>query len=133
MKTERRLIGDFGERAAARYLRRRFYRILERNYTYGHLELDIIARRGREIVFVEVKTRSVNSLDDDMPFGPPSAAVNREKKLNTLNAAKAYMRKNPSSLTPRIDVIEVYLDKNAKKPKVLKINHYQNAVTRRNI
>ncbi len=133
MKTEKRRIGDFGERAAANYLRRRFYRILERNYTVGHLEVDIIARRGQEIVFVEVKTRSFASLDDDMPYGPPSSAVDRKKKLNTLNAASAYLRRNPSKLSPRIDVIEVYLDKNSKKPKVLKINHFQNAVTRRNI
>ncbi len=131
MKTEKRHIGDLGERAAANYLRRRFYRILERNYTVGHLELDIIACRGREIVFVEVKTRSVASLTDDMPYGPPSAAVDREKKLNTINAAEAYMRQKRSKLDPRIDVMEVYLDKNTKK--VLKINHYENAVTRRSV
>ncbi len=133
MKTEKRRIGDLGERIAANYLRRRFYLIVGRNLNIGHLELDIIARRGREMVFVEVKTRSVASLDDDMPYGPPSAAVNREKRLNLLHAAEAYMRAAPSGLIPRIDVIEVYLEKNAKRPKVLKINHYKNAVTRRNV
>ncbi len=131
MKTEKRRVGDLGERLAANYLRRRFYRIVARNHTIGHLELDIIARRGREIVFVEVKTRSVTSLDADMPYGPPSAAVNYDKKLNLINAAEAYLRQSPSKLSPRIDVIEVYLDKNTKK--VLKINHFQNAVTRRSI
>ena len=80
MKTKKRLIGDFGERMAARFLRRHGYRIVARNYRAGHLELDIVAKNRSEIVFVEVKTRSVVSLDDDMPYGPPSAAVNRAKK-----------------------------------------------------
>ena len=133
MKTEKRLIGDFGERMAARFLRRHGYRIVARNYRAGHLELDIVAKNRSEIVFVEVKTRSVVSLDDDMPYGPPSAAVNRAKKQNTVDAAYAYLRENPSKLSPRIDVIEVYLDKGSKKPKVLKINHFTDAVTGRDI
>lgn len=129
MITKKREIGNFGEDSAVKYLRRKRYRILERNYVTGKLELDIIARKGKEIVFIEVKTRSVESLDSDMPYGRPSDAVNLEKKRNTVNAAYAYMRKNPSELNMRIDVIEVYLDKNAKKPHILTINHFENAIT----
>ena len=129
MITKKREIGNFGEDSAVKYLRRKRYRILERNYVIGKLELDIIARKGKEIVFIEVKTRSVESLDSDMPYGRPSDAVNLEKKRNTVNAAYAYMRKNPSELNMRIDVIEVYLDKNAKKPHILTINHFENAIT----
>ena len=129
MITKKREIGNFGEDSAVKYLRRKRYRILERNYVTGKLEIDIIARKGKEIVFIEVKTRSVESLDSDMPYGRPSDAVNLEKKRNTVNAAYAYMRKNPSELNMRIDVIEVYLDKNAKKPHILTINHFENAIT----
>lgn len=129
MITKKREIGNFGEDSAVKYLRRKRYRILERNYITGKLELDIIARKGKEIVFIEVKTRSVESLDSDMPYGRPSDAVNLEKRRNTVNAAYAYMRKNPSELNMRIDVIEVYLDKNAKKPHILTINHFENAIT----
>ena len=129
MITKKREIGNFGEDCAVKYLRRKHYRILERNYVTGKLELDIIARKGKEIVFVEVKTRSVESLDSDMPYGRPSDAVNLEKRRNTVNAAYAYMRQNPRDLHMRVDVIEVYLDKNAKKLSVLAINHFENAVT----
>ena len=129
MITKKREIGNFGEDSAVKYLRRKHYRILERNYVTGKLELDIIARKGKEIVFVEVKTRSVESLDSDMPYGRPSDAVNLEKRRNTVNAAYAYMRQNPCNLNMRVDVIEVYLDKNAKKPRLLSINHFENAIT----
>ena len=129
MITKKREIGNFGEDSAVKYLRRKHYRILERNYVTGKLELDIIARKGKDIVFVEVKTRSVESLDSDMPYGRPSDAVNLEKRRNTVNAAYAYMRQNPCNLNMRVDVIEVYLDKNAKEPRLLSINHFENAIT----
>ena len=62
MITKKREIGNFGEDAAVKYLKKKHYKILERNYTAGKLELDIIAKTKREIVFIEVKTRSVESL-----------------------------------------------------------------------
>lgn len=129
MITKKREIGNFGEDAAVKYIRRKHYRILARNYVTGKLELDIIARKGKEIVFIEVKTRSVESLDSDMPYGRPADAVNLEKRRNTVNAAYAYMREHPTDLHMRVDVIEVYLDKGSEKPKLLKINHFENAIT----
>jgi putative endonuclease len=133
MKTEKRIIGDFGEDAAVKYLKRKHYKILDRNTTLGKLELDIVAKTRTDIVFIEVKTRSVGSLDGDMAYGRPSDAVNLEKRRNTVNAAYAYLKEKPSKLNMRIDVIEVYLDKSAEKPTVLKIEHFENAVTRKNI
>lgn len=129
MITKKREIGNFGEDAAVKYIRRKHYRILARNYVTGKLELDIIARKGHDIVFIEVKTRSVESLDSDMPYGRPADAVNLEKRRNTVNAAYAYMREHPTDLHMRVDVIEVYLDKGSEKPKLLKINHFENAIT----
>ena len=57
MKTEKRARGDRGEDAAVGYLRRRLYRILDRNYRAGGAEIDIVAKRGKTLAFVEVKTR----------------------------------------------------------------------------
>ena len=133
MKTEKRIIGDFGEDAAVKYLKKKHCKILGRNLVFGKLELDIVARTRTDIVFIEVKTRSVTGLDDSLLYGRPSDAVNLEKRRNTVNAAYAYIKENPSKLNMRIDVIEVYLDKNAEKPTVLKIEHFENAVTRKNI
>ena len=132
MITKKREIGNFGEDAAVKFLKRKHYKILERNYTAGKLELDIIAKTRKEIVFVEVKTRSVLSLDY-MPYGRAADAVDLDKRRNTVSAAYAYMRQNPSKLNMRIDVIEVYLDKNSEKPKILTINHFENAITHENI
>ena len=52
-----RLLGDRGERAAARFLRRRGMRIITRGYRTNQGEIDLIARDGDMLVFVEVKTR----------------------------------------------------------------------------
>ena len=132
MITKKREIGNFGEDAAVKYLKKKHYKILERNYTAGKLELDIIAKKRKEIVFIEVKTRSVISLDN-MPYGRAADAVDLEKRQNTVSAAYAYMRKNPNNLNMRIDVIEVYLDKNSERQKILTINHFENAITHQNI
>lgn len=132
MKTSNKYKGDLGEKAAIKFLRRKHYKILAQNIISGHLELDIVAATRHEIVFVEVKTRSLTSLDSDA-YGTAAMAVDREKKRNTVNAAYAYLRKHPSLLQPRIDVIEVYIDKSPQNPKILKINHFENAVTKRDI
>lgn len=101
-KTEKRRTGDKGERRTAFYLRLRGWRILERNYTFGHKEVDIIARRGRVIAFVEVKTRSDNASVS------AKNAVTHEKMHNIITAAKGYcMTHDASGCTVRFDVSEV--------------------------
>lgn len=101
-------LGRFGERAAADFLKRKGYRILERNFRAGRNEIDIIASRRAEIVFVEVKTRTL-SQDGDLPYGTPLEAVDTPKQKRTLAAASAYLYKSETKLMPRFDIIEVYL------------------------
>ena len=126
MKT--RDIGNIGEKAAVNFLKKNKYKILERNIHFSHNELDIIATRKKDniIAFVEVKTRSV---DDDLysKFGTPASSVTKSKQARTIDAARAYLRKNPKkqSFQPRFDVIEVYLSKDDLK--ILKIIHIENA------
>ena len=126
--TENRARGNLGERAAARYLRRRFYRVLERNWFYYHKEVDIIARRGDILVICEVKTRSH---DESSPYGPASRAVDAEKRKNLLIAAKGYARRIGWKKSIRMDVIEVYLSPRGEgtKPSLKKIVHIKNAFT----
>ena len=57
MKTSRRLLGDLGEDLACEYLEKAGQQILHRNWTVGHLEIDIISRDSRGLHFVEVKSR----------------------------------------------------------------------------
>ena len=129
-KTEARRRGDFGEAIAARYLRSRFYRILERNWFFHRKEIDIIARRGRTLVICEVKART-QSPDKVSVYGTPSAAVNSEKQANLILAAKAYAHMIGWQGDIRMDVIEVYLrateDGHSKRPA--SVVHIKNAFT----
>ena len=128
-KTERRRRGDLGERAATRYLRWRFYRILERNWFYFHKEVDIIARRGDTLVICEVKTRTQKK-DGPSPYGAPSSAVDAAKMHNLILAAQGYARRISWQGGIRMDVIEVYLTEDARgKLRVSDINHIKGAFT----
>ncbi|MBO4212679.1 MAG: YraN family protein [Clostridia bacterium] len=120
-------IGDIGENAAAKYLKRHFFRIVERTYRFHRDEIDIIAKNRKFLVFVEVKTRSRNDVNDN-DFGTPSSAVDAGKMSRTKKAAVGYLAEHPESKRAiRFDVIEVYLDKNSEKPKIIDINHIENA------
>ncbi|MCR5809102.1 MAG: YraN family protein [Clostridiales bacterium] len=112
-KTEKRRTGDRGERRTALYLILRGYRILERNYTYGHKEIDIIASKGKTIAFVEVKTRSDLSV-------APQTAVTLKKRQNVITAAKGYcLYHDIKEKTLRFDIAEV--------PVKGRINYIKNA------
>ena len=120
-------IGDIGEIAAAKYLKRHFFRIVERNYRFHRDEIDIISKNRKFLVFVEVKTRSRNDINDN-DFGTPSSAVDAGKISRTKKAAVGYLSEHPENKRAiRFDVIEVYLDKNSEKPKIIDINHIENA------
>ena len=116
-------LGDFGEEKAALYLRRRGYKIIERNYRAGRSgELDIIAKSpDGVIVFAEVKTRTGNLMGD------PRDAVDFYKKKHIINAALTYIsRKNLYGEDARFDVIEVIPVKKGII-KGVKINHIKEA------
>lgn len=81
------LIGIKGEDAAAQYMRRHWYKILDRNWRVGHLEMDVICKRWRTIAFVEVKARTTR-LNNQLP----ESYVDEDKKRHMVAAAKAYMK-----------------------------------------
>lgn len=100
-------IGKKGELEALNLLKNKGFKILEMNWTYRHLEIDIIAQKGDFLVFVEVKTRS------SPDFGEPETFVNRAKQQKLICAANFYFEKSGSSLEARFDVVGVlYKGKN---------------------
>ena len=117
-------IGNIGERAAARFLRRQGCRVLARKCHCGRNELDIVARDGSYIAFVEVKTLTFDS--PEQVDRRPSLAVDMAKRKRTVEAARAYLHANPTKLCPRLDVIEVYLDR-SKRMKPFYIHHIPDA------
>ncbi|MFH1709025.1 MAG: YraN family protein [Planctomycetota bacterium] len=94
--------GKRGEDVAAEFLIRRGCRILKRNYSRAHAEIDLIALDGDTVVFVEVKTRHSQG------FGGPVAAVNRVKQQHLVRAARCFVAENQyDGLSFRFDVIAV--------------------------
>lgn len=96
--------GSFGEYTAARYLREHGCRITGANYRTRFGEIDIIAEKGRFLLFIEVKTRGPSAI------GTPGEAVDHRKQQKLLRAAQLYLAAHPTTLQPRFDVIEIVLD-----------------------
>ncbi len=92
--------GRYWEKKAAAFLRRKGYRILERNVRMRRGEIDIIASDGNELVFVEVKQRATSE------FGGGEYAIDRNKCHRLLSAAKEYLVRNGLSAQPcRFDTV----------------------------
>jgi len=94
-------LGKIGEDLAVQYLIDKGYEILERNWRAYRKEIDIIAIDGKDIVFIEVKTRQSNE------YGTPEMAVNRQKRTHIYAAASAYYYKNEIGLDVRFDIISI--------------------------
>ncbi len=127
--TLKKEIGNFGEDVACKHLKQKGFRIIERNLHISHDEIDIIAENRELIIFVEVKTRSTDGADCGN-YGSAGRAVNYKKRHDTLRAANAYLARFGTEKQPRLDVIEVYLSRSPLgmfKPKVIRINHIENA------
>ena len=116
---DKRSLGQFGEEQAARYLRRRFYSIVEQNYRCRFGEIDLIAKRGGVLAFVEVKLRR------DDAHGEAREFVTARKQQRVLAAAELWLSQNETALQPRFDVIEVYAPQGENGP--VRINHIENA------
>lgn len=98
----KREIGANNEQAAGEYLKKKGYEILAYNVYSEHNELDIVARHGAYLVFVEVKYRSKPS------YGHPMEAVNQKKQKHICKGALAYIQKNGlESLPVRFDVVAI--------------------------
>ena len=92
-----------GERLALRHYRRRGYRLLASNVRAGRYELDLVLRRGRRILVVEVKEKAGDA------FGHPLEMVDDEKQRRLRLAAQAWLARRPETAGLRVsfDVIAV--------------------------
>jgi putative endonuclease len=104
MQGQKQILGKEGEQVAERYLRKKGYRLVERNYRCPVGELDLIVLDGRVIVFVEVKTRS------DDRFGIPFESVHRRKQRRMIKAALFFLTQHRlHHRDARFDVIGISL------------------------
>jgi putative endonuclease len=103
MGKESTILGKEGETIAIEYLVSHGYKIFGRNFRSQQGEIDIIAKDGDFLVFVEVKIYSIGS------FGTPLGAVRRSKKESMIHAARTYLLKNNIKDTNcRFDVLAIY-------------------------
>jgi putative endonuclease len=115
MSQSRIALGKTGEDLACRELERRGYEIIARRYRRRGGELDIIARDGATVVFVEVKAR------DGRAFGEPAEAVTPIKRRRITQLAIDYVARHRLTSSPcRFDVVSIHFDAGAPVVEVFK-------------
>ncbi len=121
MKTQQ--IGELGEKAACRYLKKQGYTILKRNYrkTIGKMigEIDIIVQKGDTVSFVEVKTRQSEA------FGLPCEHVTKSKQQKLIKTAYTYIEEEQLNFNYSFDVVEVLYEGR----KIKELRHIPHAFT----
>ncbi|MCF0122714.1 MAG: YraN family protein [Ruminiclostridium sp.] len=116
---DRNALGLWGEEQAARHLKWRGYRIVDRRYRCREGEIDLVAARGSYLCFVEVKLRKNADVAEAREFVTPA----KQRKVRT--AAMHYLMENPTDRQPRFDVVEVYapMGEETRRPV---IKHWEN-------
>ena len=114
VRGKRKELGQKGEETAALYLRRKGYKIIEQNYRYSRLgEIDLIAQEGKDLVFVEVKTRS------SLSFAEPEEAVNYQKQKRIIKLAQGYLlNQKLEQVNCRFDVVSIIIDQEGKTKSI---------------
>ena len=120
MTDERLHFGQEGEKAAVRFLKKKGYRVVEKNYRHKSGEIDIVAEHDQVLVFVEVKSRA------DGEKGDPLEAVTSSKQRKIAQVAKAFLAQHRiQDRVCRFDVVGIQGDPN--KPKTWEIQLVQDA------
>ena len=117
---EHNIVGQIGEETACQMMKKKGFRIVETNWRFGHLEMDIIAVSRKEIAFVEVKTRTSTFGDKQ-----PEEYVDELKRRRMAAAANAYIKMKQIDLVPRFDIIGLLMDPNTHK--VIEKTHLEDA------
>ena len=107
------ITGNYGEDLACEYLKQHGYQILERNYRIRGGEIDIVAKDGDYLTFVEVKMR--NSYE----YGPPSESMTKWKIKYLLKTAQFYVQKIKWGNGPyRLDFVSIDFAEDKNNPKI---------------
>ena len=118
MSTDRVRLGRLGEELAGRFLREQGYQILTTNYRCPQGEVDIVARDGEEVVFVEVRTRRSQG------FGTPQESLTRPKMRRLVATCQDYLQGYGGADTNwRIDLVSVRLDQGNRLKDIDHLRH----------
>ena len=117
IKKYKQRLGKSGEDLAVDFLKKKNFEILERNYRFGHKEIDIIGKDKNTVVFIEVKTGRSKI------FGSPLEWVNLRKQKRMVEVAQDYIQKNNfTDFDFRFDVVAITIEKGKRE-----IEHIENA------
>lgn len=97
-------LGILGEELAAVYLQKKHYKIIARNFRFGHLEADLICEADGQLIVVEVKARQTAAI------GEPWRAVTRTKQKQIIRVANHYIHENDVHLDTRFDIVSIVHD-----------------------
>ena len=103
-------LGNRGEYLTRLFLEKKGFEFIRANYMARHGEIDLIMQENDEIVFVEVKTRTLRGA---RAYGRGIDRIDREKRQHLLSAARQFLQEEPrltKGLLPRFDAVELYLE-----------------------
>jgi putative endonuclease len=103
------ILGRKGENEALSFLKRAGYHIMATNWRFKSKEIDIIARTGKQLVIIEVKTRSNDY------FQKPEEAVTFRKQKFLVDASEAFIEEHNLDMDVRFDIIAIIMNENMKK------------------
>lgn len=109
-------LGVLGENLAVEYLQKKGYEILDRNFRFKHLEVDIVTKKDDLLIVVEVKTRQSDYLTE------PRDLLSKTKQSGIIKAANFYIQENEIDLECRFDLIIIILNSKEKR-----IDHIEDA------
>jgi putative endonuclease len=116
----RQQVGRWGEQVAARFLEEKGYTILARNWWTPHGEIDLIAEKGGQVIFIEVKTRT------GLGFGLPEESVTQAKQAHLLAAVAHYWQERAEAEKDwQVDVVAVVGSPNGGE---IEVKHFENAI-----
>ncbi|KKS77319.1 MAG: hypothetical protein UV74_C0013G0589 [Candidatus Woesebacteria bacterium GW2011_GWB1_43_14] len=120
-KTQNKSTGRLGEDLAEKFLRRKGYRVISRNFSTRYGELDLIGTKDGRLVFIEVKTKIGDR------FGQPEEMINRKKVSQIMRIAQSFILRNKeiASKYPlhQVDAVCIVLgDDNS----LVRLDHYEN-------
>ena len=116
MKNQNKITGNRGEELASKYLEKKGFLIVERNFRTRFGEIDIVCRDGQTLVFVEVKTKIGHD------FGEPEEMVNKSKIGKVKRMGEVYLQDNKLDVACRVDVVAIVMESGGE---VERIEHYQ--------
>lgn len=109
-------LGSKGEDSAVDYLKRKGYKIIERNWSFRGYEIDVVAENEEFIVFIEVKTRASTK------WGSPEESIGIKRMRRMINSASHYLKQNKIDNPARFDIIAIVWNN-----KGFELEHFEDA------